>query len=187
MSKLTLEEIEGQLGVSMKVLTELRAEVYRERTKGKRDSMPRGPERWQRAALNAVRRPNSKGARLYLSRTLLAFQVTEAVRADNSGVSPRQMYSHNRLKWVGGVNTQELAVNYYTCSVYCTMMQLQLDHSVWTLQGAQKIFAGKLKRWDRETHEWVDSEHPFVTAVFPKTLKRNVRCQVCGSAMRKAR
>lgn len=124
-------------------------------------STPRGPERWARAAHNALTRPNSQEARLYQSRVALARLVHDTFPKTQGPVK----HSHYRWKFSPGSYSgpvRYVATNYYTCSLYCTTMQLQLDY------GARDM-ARVLQHLE---------ENEMLELCTPT---RNVRCQCCGT------
>jgi hypothetical protein len=127
-----------------------------------------GPGRWARAAANALAYPNSDAGRLYLHRTALAFEVSETSRMlDKSRVHTAYAFMNYHEP-----NLRDFA----TCSVFCTVMQVQLTFSAHDMKGIRRAF---------EEHRDVDGTE--VLRVHPldrSALTRTLRCQVCGGGIR---
>lgn len=126
-----------------------------------RGNTPRGPERWERAARYAITHPNTESAALYFTRVENARQIATASE------NPLQPYEHR--------NKRSMEIRAYTtCSVFCTVMQVQLDHGG-SLAEIRRAFEGRT-RWGRA-----------VLALNTASLTRNVRCQVCGTTVKKTK
>lgn len=125
---------------------------------------PRGPLRWERAALNATRKPMSYGAKLYRRRVYNASALASA--AEMIGES-KTMYGF----WDPWGKKK-----YTTCSVYCTAMQIQLDYHVETLEGILEIFEGG------NPYATIGKDIRKITA---KDLAQDIRCAVCGCTVKK--
>lgn len=92
-------------------------------------STPRGPERWARAALNALENPMSQAAKLYRQRVNLAAGAAELYESNG----PLAFLKLETYQWdpiARRIMNERYGtrVDYYTCSVYCATMQAQLDH-----------------------------------------------------------
>lgn len=136
-----------------------------------RDSTPRGPERWARAADNAMAHPNSKAAHLFFDRVSAAHRI----RLDYPEVAGPFEHMHFTWEWdpiiKSGKNYVPTKRAYVTCSLFCAVMQVQLD-------------------WSRSVTDF-DELHWFLTfderapqRLDPKTLTRDVRCQMCGKVVK---
>lgn len=142
-----------------------------------------GHPRWARAAGNAALRPNSKSARLYLTRVTKAFAIAEAVRngEDEFGLDARQPYAHwdHRYSWEKDKETgryksvRKLYRSAVTCGVHCMVMQVQLHTS--DIASALTIEIADPKTG--ETRRKIE-------AVDKKTLRVGQRCIVCDSVIR---
>lgn len=149
------------------------------------DSTPRGLPRWLRAADNAVRNPNSPGARLYYRRVANAQRLRE--RLGDSGPSVFYNWRNER--------------DAITCGLFCTGMHAQQAH----------LSEFKIEQWgtktytayDGERHEspnylrvetpvtedrlldfLMQSEKVNLLAVSGVVLKRPVKCAVCGTPVK---
>lgn len=126
----------------------------------------RGPARWARAAGNAFERPNSPQAKLYLDRVSRAHALRIEYAAS---VGP---HAHGEHAWTWDRETggryygERLRVRYYTCSLYCTAMQVQLD-------------ARDLDTYEKLELYLMENE----TAPRPESPARTSRCQVCGTSI----
>lgn len=102
----------------------------------------RGPARWARAADNAFRNPNSKAGRLYLQRTTLAYMMSEVDRETET--NSLTSFAHKKTTWVYSYERRRalptVSVAYYTCSVFCATMVVQLDYSLETVQEIKHFF-----------------------------------------------
>lgn len=123
---------------------------------------PRGPERWIRAATNALNNPTSGGGKLFLKRLDLA---------DDVALKTRELYDrtycHMRKSWNG-----EWERKYYTCSAHCTVMQVALDAQIDDIDAFRSLLALDLR------FSFYQSEPR--SAVVVETPSRQVRCQVCA-------
>ena len=129
-------------------------------------STPRGPERWARAAHNAVIRPNSKAAQLYQGRVARAVMVRDEFSSTRNRTRGAIFYDADYVYGRGFVQVDR--ARYYTCSLYCTAMQAQLDFGLNTYTELVNFLM----------------EDERVDYLRPSQLKREVRCQTCGSTMR---
>lgn len=155
----------------------------------------RGPIRWERAAANALLRPNTKAARLYLRRVTNAFQVAEECRQDPA-LDDRQPYEHLKLEMWDAKTRSRLVKprgkrDYVTCSVHCMVMQAQLDHcsSEANLDEVRKVFTENIRYYagyDRATSTVIyeESAVPRVRPLAKGVLRKPVRCQVCGTSVK---
>lgn len=127
----------------------------------------RGPLRWERAALNAVRRPHTEAAKLYRDRVNMAVMVADTAAMVTDARTPWEhvadMYVwNNKTRTVDFLKERR---RYVTCSLYCTMMQLALDKGTTDMERLKSAF---------------DGAHPRVRRL--KT-KANRRCEVCGKGV----
>jgi hypothetical protein len=121
-------------------------------------STPRGPHRWLRAADNAMARPNSQAGRLFWSRTSNAHRMAEAyplVKGPFGHQQVRRSYNYNE------VVSREIP--YYTCSLFCCAMVVQLDHAVHSFE-------------DLELYLSEDQDSPVKARP-----ARGARCYFCAS------
>ena len=132
-------------------------------------SVTRGPARWERAAINAVRKPNTAAARLYRDRVTVASDLSRTLRAfsdgnDSAFVFMEPGYSEDATP------TRKYAV----CSVYCMAMQAQLDFG----GGREAVYAALegVARWGGSRK---------VEAADASTLLKTTRCQCCGGKVRR--
>jgi hypothetical protein len=137
--------------------------------KAKLDNTPRGPARWERAAVNAIKRPNSQAANLYFARVEVARAVVLDVAL--AGVNTRAPLRFERRvrAWDGRPETWR--TEFSVCSMFCMAMQAQLDLGGTGDAAVRVVLEGT--GWAR------------VVALDAKTLKTDVRCQVCGTTIRK--
>ena len=147
----------------------------------------RGPARWARAAANALEKPNSRAGQQYLRRVSFAYQVADECR-NSMDVDAMQAYEHIELDWRtrhrDGVDKGRR--KYVTCSVFCTVMQIQLDHPEGSLENISAVFSTNHQVYrgrDSETGGFImaDSGVPKVRPLVASTLKRTSRCQYCGT------
>lgn len=134
-----------------------------------------GPARWARAAHNALIRPNSQGARLYQRRVSLAYTVAEECR-QSLDVHPNQAYEH--IDWQG-------KRSHVTCSVFCTVMVVQLDHRAENLDEIKLAFSENHKKYAGRDAAgmWIfeDTGVQMVRQLDPKTMKRSRQCFYCAT------
>lgn len=123
-----------------------------------KDDVPRGPARWKRAALASIERPNTVAARLYFHRAAVAHTLRE------SGTLEEGVYEHV-------ASTHRM---YSTCSVFCAVMQAQLD------VGDEADRLAESFRYDEVPSL---ARTPRVRRYVPA---RTVRCQVCGGEIKKS-
>lgn len=139
------------------------------------DNITRGPRRWERAAINALRKPHSQAAELYRSRYEMALQVAHGGKISGSTdvpwefLEPRHHYSHFH-----GIDLT-LKRKYVTCGIFCTVMQVSLDFRVASLPSLAKVFNG--------THHLVANFGNKVQKLDLSTLQKSVRCQVCAKTV----
>jgi len=131
-------------------------------------SVTRGPARWERAAVNAVRNPNTAAARLYRDRVTVASDLSRTLREldkDSAFVFMEPAYSQDATP----------TRKYSVCSSYCMAMQAQLDFGGGR-DGVSAALVG-VPRWGGRR---------CVEAVDASTLSEKIRCQCCGGKVRKA-
>lgn len=150
----------------------------------------RGPRRWERAAANALVKPNSKGGRLYLRRTALAYQVSEECR-NSMDVSPDQPYQHIEIDYTDDRPRQRVGKRaHVTCTVFCTVMVLQLRFQEGTLEAISRAFSENHRVYlgrDQVTGDFLygDSGIPKVKQLNKGDLKgRTATCFYCGSKVK---
>ena len=130
--------------------------------------LPRGPLRWERAAKNAAKNPDSKNAKLYESRREFARQATDTVHARRIIDATRPVHHYTG----GRFNKKP---EFWTCSLEHALLQLTIDvHGL--LDGT------------RSAEEVVCSsgyEAPLLGryAMLGELPTRTVRCQVCGAGI----
>ncbi len=137
----------------------------------------RGPKRWKRAADNAVKNPNSSGAKLYETRVRAA-RYAEAYIVNSD--SARFDFMLLKLSTSG-----EQAVEFRVCSVFCCALQLQLenkdDDHIAVTDKIEGVIAGRSVVED--VYIYSRSAMQSMTRVrlrdAPKQV-RDVRCFVCG-------
>lgn len=142
---------------------------------------PRGPERWARAAHNALVNPLSPGAKLYRQRTSVAAEFADFEEA------PRP-FEHIEVRY-GGQSSLiiEAQRKYVTCNMVCAAMQVQLDMGVTRYDQVLAVFENNYRR--TYTVSGVEYKVTWATLPYlldPATLKRAMRCQVCGSTVKKS-
>lgn len=113
-----------------------------------------------------MRKPNSQAGRLFWGRALLAEKVREEYEFGNA------VMRHSERDWDYRLPREERGQNwkprYYSCSVFCAAMVVQLDHGVDGLEDLK--------------HFLVNSAS--LALVPTRSLKRTVRCQFCGSEIK---
>lgn len=125
----------------------------------------RGPARWFRLADAAMRNPSGHSGKLFFARAALA----ERLRNEYPKIKGPNAHWHN--VWNpdfyrnNGVPRVKRVVNYYTCSLFCTAMVVQLDTGITVYE--------KLVDYLAENGD-----------VAPGKPKRKARCQFCGSAVK---
>lgn len=146
------------------------------------DATPKGLPRWLRAADNAVRNPNSPGARLYHRRVSNAHLLRERITDHTGPVT--------FTKWNGSKE--------YTCSLFCAAMHAQLT-SLQEFEYERHGYTG-YRNW---RGEWVTQPN-YVRVETPVTLEqlitffqeddsvtldlmtnRQVTCRVCGTKIKR--
>jgi hypothetical protein len=149
-----------------------------------------GFPRWERAAANALLKPNSKGGRLYLRRTSLAYQVSEECR-NSMDVDPGQAYQHIEIDYTDTRPRQRVGKRaYVTCSVFCTVMVLQLRFAEGTLEAISKAFSENHRVYEGRDPVTGDSRYgdsgiPKVKQLNKGDLKgRTAACRYCGSKVK---
>lgn len=143
---------------------------------------PRGPERWARAAANALANPLSSGAKLYFDRVATARRFIDYKEA-------ALPFEHVEDEYFGTDFNDLIASSkrkYVTCNIVCAAMQVQLDFGTTDLGDVRAIFRSAYRR----SYRWNGGVHyaRSQTNVIPldtTTLTRNVRCQVCATIVRK--
>jgi hypothetical protein len=139
----------------------------------------RGPERWARAAHNALVKPNSKGGRLYLQRTSIAFEVAEEARNSALFRSDTE-FQHNSIQYTpGGAWDYTKKRDKVTCSVFCAVMTAQLEGGASTMKKVKEMFSTEIQSYKGGT--WEDSGIPHIEPLDRTTLVRKVRCFYCGT------
>jgi hypothetical protein len=130
-------------------------------------STPRGPQRWARAADNALRAPNSQAAKLFFDRVSTAHRVrTDFPNTDGP-------FGHYEIEYLGWDRETQRVIEggrmkrkYVTCSLFCCAMVVQLDRQ----------FHG----YDELVRFLTDSEQS-PRALRHGELKRPASCQFCGT------
>lgn len=142
-------------------------DTYKPRHKKSRhpaSSANRGPDRWARAAHNALVNPNSENARLYQNRVHLAVRFREAYARDETPVVfMKRAWNYDERRYDG------VTRDYVTCSLYCAAMQIQLDYGARSVGDIANTLVGS----------------GFVSVLDTTELARNMRCQVCGTTVEK--
>ena len=162
------------------------------------DSTPRGLPRWLRAADNAVRNPNSPGAKLYYRRVANA----QRLREQYGDGGPVVFYDYRYSNW----ETREITVsdkrNAIACSFFCAAMHVQQAY----LQEFEHVQEGVIQTLHWMTREpieypnYVRYETPVEMQKIveflecdPRTnllsltdikLKRSVKCIVCWTPVK---
>lgn len=126
----------------------------------RKPNTPRGPERWQRAAVNAALKPNTNAARLFHGRIANAHLTRE------SGLLTEIGWQHKNRTWDWISRTYQPAdtPRYYTCSVFCMAMIVQLD------------YATVLEKDNTSVFQFIQ----HTDLVVPGRPSRPVRCFYCG-------
>lgn len=139
-----------------------------------------GPKRWERAKHNALLRPKTKAAKLYLQRQDVAAQVLEAVGPTSGFVVTRMDGAFNDPHAV-----RRRRLN--TCSTSCAALQLQLETN-------DKVATGvivSVLRAAHATHHSVQHDMGMrgrtVSRLARAELRRPVTCRVCGTRIQPTR
>ncbi|HEV7950664.1 MAG TPA: hypothetical protein VGP24_12940 [Glaciihabitans sp.] len=134
-----------------------------------------GKQRWERAALNAVRHPNSAAAKLYRGRVALA----DSISTEKQG--PQVAYEHLAQVWRRGATAAEVewGRSYATCSTYCTIMQLTLDVGM-----DLKKIAAALTAPDLRVDGAVGLCYTWVRPLGERP--RLIHCRACGTVIPKS-
>jgi hypothetical protein len=142
--------------------------TYKAGTRTAGDSTARGPLRWERAAVNALRRPGTIAADLYFSRYAVAKEI-----ADAAAITGRTdvAYEFRGVDWSQQPRGEHFKRMYATCSVFCTVMQITLDYGL-QKETIASVFRGEHKRGG-------------VHRLNRRTLTRSMRCQVCATQIKK--
>lgn len=119
---------------------------------------PRGLPRWLRAADNAVRKPNSLGAKLYYRRVANAQRLREQIGDGEPVVFFPYQWNKSR---------RELA-----CSFFCAAMHAQLT------------FLSEFNTVDRLIEFLETDERCDLLSNAGIRLKRSVKCVVCGTPVK---
>ncbi len=141
-------------------------------------STPRGPQRWARAADNALRNPRSGGAKLYQDRVANARAISDDF--EDRLVGPIVFMDDGKRKDVA-------------CGLFCAVMNAQL---VWSTQSRaelrQLVTDGRFERvrvWRNPTTgsdvEYRVYETLSMTRLDVADLKASRACCVCGTTVRK--
>lgn len=141
-------------------------------------STPRGPERWARAAHNALTRPNSQAAKLYHQRVANARYFAE--------LHPEATNAAAEFMKTSGSSLAKR--KYVTCSLFCTVMVAQLDWGT-TLPSHLRLLLenGELitVRENSHGHTWKMHEGDFIRPLARGTLSRPVQCYYCGTQVKR--
>lgn len=141
----------------------------------------RGPARWLRAADNAMRQPDSKGAKLFWSRAAIAQEFRTTYGHNWTGPFEHRGWTHvENPDWPGRFGVAPRFVRqeerkYVTCSAFCMAMVVQLDAG--GINQARDLIGYLFQDVSENTWHWVRK----LDADNPRRLKRSVRCQFCGS------
>ncbi len=124
---------------------------------------PRGPARWFRAADNAMHKPSSVAGKIFWGRAAMAHRlVTEYEPTTKPPFAHIRLdYNYNRLT---GRSTVTPKISYYTCSLFCCAMVVQLDAGMTTYQRLEDYLT--------------ENEHAPLSNTPPL---RGARCQFCSS------
>lgn len=142
----------------------------------------RGPERWARAAHNALVNPLSAAAKLYNDRVATARRFVDYEEA-------RLPFQHDMVAYTGDSSmdvVRRRERKYVTCNIVCAAMQTQLDIGTTAFYDVADALAGNFRRtymW-RGTRRRV-TQQMETSVLDPTTLKRDVRCQVCGTTVKR--
>jgi hypothetical protein len=140
-------------------------------------STPRGPHRWARAAANALTNPRSAGAQLYRDRVANADWYNS--RYENS------MFEFRR----------DGKRQYAVCSVYCAVMQIQLEQATTERFEIAEVFDNSFERertWtgrnvttgEEYVRTWTQTQSHLVNPITRADLRRKTFCQCCGTPMK---
>lgn len=153
------------------------------RPEGWGGSTPRGPERWGRAAHNALTNPLSPAAKLFADRFIVAREFADFEEAG-------EIFEHRDVTYALGDSDEVISSKrkYLTCNMVCAAMQIQLDFGVKRYDQVLAVFEQNYRR----TYVWAGEEHKTqyqtnVSTLDPRAVKRAVRCQVCGTGIRPKR
>lgn len=138
---------------------------------------PRGPERWARAAHNALRRPRSPAALLFMDRLANARLFADCYEQYDRPIEFLGAESYTR---------PEIKRKYVACSIHCAVMQVQLDWSTTDRNELQALLEdGELFRVheNADGRTWMTHQYHRVRPLDRKTLRRTVQCIVCGSGV----
>jgi hypothetical protein len=132
-------------------------------------STPRGPERWMRAAHNALTNPNKKNSKLFMDRLTNAHRLRSEYPGE--ATEPVVFFKYTttwdpelRKAVVDEVHHER---RYVTCSLFCAGMQAQLDFGIKTYEDLEFFLA-----YDFRSNLLKNAEDK---------LTRTVRCQACGT------
>lgn len=143
---------------------------------------PRGPERWARAAHNALTNPLSQAAELYFRRVETARYFIDFDEAASPFEHVDDWYEPNFNTIV------ESKRRYVTCNIVCAAMQVQLDFGTTNRADVRRILDGSYRRTyvSRGQVRYAYSQvNAFV--LDRRNLTRTVRCQVCGTDVKPER
>lgn len=142
---------------------------------GPDDTVRRGPERWMRAALNAAKRPNSPGAKLYHARvrnaSLVRDGLLESGKTDTAYEFTVPVSVHTPTGSFAGYAARR---EHATCSIFCTVMQIQLQHGTTDLAEIDLVFKGT----PSACYLGARKVRPLVGK------HRKMRCHVCASEIK---
>lgn len=142
----------------------------------------RGPERWARAAHNALTNPLSKGAKLYFDRVTTARQFLLFEEAASPFEHVEDIYDGQR--WDDPV--LESTRRYVTCNIVCAAMQIQLDFSTTSAGDVRAVLRGAYRRsYNYRGVTYYARQQTNAIPLDTTTLKRDVRCQVCGTTVKR--
>lgn len=140
----------------------------------------RGHLRWERAALNAVRRPNTKAAKLYRARVATASLLAGAT-VETRAYAFLAWHQHGEVYVDPVTGAREyirlpatLDRDSAVCSEYCLFMQLQLESRT---TDPYRLGERLAQRVDDAT----------VAVLDPRMLARSIRCQGCGCEIKRAK
>jgi hypothetical protein len=141
-------------------------------------STPRGPERWARAAHNALTNPRTAGAKLFMDRVATARKLADEYESVSRPVA-----------FMDG-NGEKLRRKYVTCGIHCTVMQAQLDWQTTSLLDIERLLmegrlvqnrlCGNGRTYQLHQTDWLEP-------LDLNDLTRSVRCTVCGTSVRPPR
>jgi hypothetical protein len=135
-------------------------------------SIPRGPERWMRAAHNAFTRPNTSNAHLFMDRVSNAHRLRKEYAGQEN--EPIVFFKYTTT-WdpelrQAVVDEVQHERRYVTCGLFCAAMQVQLDFPVSTYEDLEFFL-----EFDFRTNLLRNAEDKLVRAV---------RCQACGTTIK---